>query len=196
MTRKVCFVFIVLTWITNINAQQVSPKEGRTEQKIFTRNGKVTFVSDAPLEKIRATNTKGMSVIDLSSGKIEWAVLIRAFQFKKALMQEHFNENYMESSKYPKASFKGQILNIDNIDFSTPGDYDIDIKGMIIVRGIEKEFESDGKIHVSENGIKANSYFDLVLEDYGIEIPGVVKDNISKTVQVMVEADYQVMTPN
>ena len=78
-------------------------------QKYFTKDGKVSFYSDALMEKIEAHNTKAASVIDAENGQMEFAVLIKAFQFEKALMQEHFNENYMESSTYPKASFKGKI---------------------------------------------------------------------------------------
>ena len=78
-------------------------------QKYFTREGKVTFISEAPIEKIEAVNQSATAVLDTESNRIEFAILIKAFQFEKALMQEHFNENYMESSTFPKATFKGQI---------------------------------------------------------------------------------------
>ena len=92
-------------------------------QRYFTKAGKVSFLSDASVEKIEATTNTGTCVLDASSGKIEFAVLIKSFQFEKALMQEHFNENYMESSKYPKAIFKGQIVEWSNIDLSKDGNY-------------------------------------------------------------------------
>ena len=79
-------------------------------QKYFTRNGNISFHSDTPMEKIEGHNKNSTAVIDAESGKLEFAVLIKAFHFEKALMEEHFNENYMESNKFPKASFKGQIL--------------------------------------------------------------------------------------
>ena len=90
-------------------------------QKYFTRSGKISFYSDTPMEKIEAKNGSATSVLDTESGKMEFAVLIKGFQFAKSLMQDHFNENYMESSKYPKALFKGEISNIDDVDFGHDG---------------------------------------------------------------------------
>ena len=78
-------------------------------QKYFSKTGKITFTSQAPLEKIEAQNTSASTVLDIGTGAMEWAVLIKGFKFDKALMEEHFNENYMESSTYPKAKFKGKI---------------------------------------------------------------------------------------
>src|SRR5690606_25912300 len=93
--------------------------------KYFTKEGKISFSSDAPMEKIEAHNRKANSVIDAASGKMEWSVLIKAFQFEKALMQEHFNENYMESDKFPKAVFKGVIQQHDKIDWTKDGVHNV-----------------------------------------------------------------------
>ncbi|MEK7253941.1 MAG: YceI family protein, partial [Bacteroidota bacterium] len=90
--------------------------QGIQAQKYFTREGKITFVSDAAMEKIEAVTNSATSVIDMATGAVEFAVLIKGFQFKKALMQEHFNENYMESSKFPKATFKGKIDNFSSVN--------------------------------------------------------------------------------
>jgi polyisoprenoid-binding protein YceI len=160
-------------------------------QKYFTKTGEISFHSDAPMEKIEAVNTKATSVIDTESGAMQWSVLIKAFAFEKALMEEHFNENYMESSKFPKATFKGQIDNLAEIDFTKPGEYMVDVTGMLDIHGVSKEVKTKGLFKVTESGIEGNCSFTVLLADYGIEIPAVVADNISKSVDITIKADYK-----
>ena len=160
-------------------------------QKYFTRNGNISFLSEAPLEKIEAVNQKASSVMDVESGRIEFAVLIKAFHFEKALMQEHFNENYMESSKYPKAKFKGYIVDISKVDFSTDGTYPVRVKGTMMIHGVSNEIEVDAVFIIQDGEISARSNFELAVADYDIKIPKVVKDNIAKTVMVRVALDYE-----
>ncbi len=161
-------------------------------QKYFTRTGKIVFSSDAALEKIEAVNQKSTSVIDVESGKMEFAVLIKAFQFEKALMQEHFNENYMESDKYPKAKFKGSIVDMSTVDLTTDGTYPVKVKGNLTIHGVTNEVEVDGTFTVLAGAISASSTFDIAVADYEIDIPKVVRDNIAKIVSIVVEMDYEV----
>ena len=160
-------------------------------QKYFTKEGKITFTSETPLEKIEAVNNSTVSIWDLESGRMEFAALIKAFQFEKALMQEHFNENYMESDKFPKATFKGQIANIKEVDLSKDGTYDVIVKGPLTIHGETKEIETNGKIIVTGGVPSSEASFPLTVADYGIEIPGVVRDNIAKEVQVVVRCEYK-----
>jgi len=160
-------------------------------QKYFTREGKVAFFSDAPMEKIEAQNSSATSVVDLESGRMEFAVLIKAFQFEKALMQEHFNENYMESSKFPKATFKGAVTNMDEIDLSKDGTYTADVKGELTIHGVTQEVETEGTFVVEGGAISAQSSFEVAVSDYKIEIPAVVRDNIAKIVRIDVDIDYE-----
>jgi polyisoprenoid-binding protein YceI len=162
-------------------------------QKIFTKTGEITFYSDAPVEKIEAVNHKASSVIDTETGAMQWSVLIKAFSFEKALMEEHFNENYMESSKYPKGTFKGKIENLNEVDFSKNGKYNAVISGTLEIHGVAREVKTSGQFIVSEKGISGTSEFKVVLSEYGIQIPSVVVDNISKTVDVSVKAQYQIL---
>lgn len=143
------------------------------------------------MEKIEAHNNSATSVIDLASGKMEFAVLIKAFQFKKALMQEHFNENYMESSKYPKAVFKGHITNLKDIGFGTEGTYAANVAGDITIHGVTKSIEATGQFVVNDGIIAATSSFELTVADFDIEIPALVRDKIAKTVAVTFKGDYQ-----
>jgi hypothetical protein len=162
------------------------------QSRYFTKNGKVFFSASSPLEKIEANNEKATSIIDVSSGAIEFAVLMKAFIFDKALMQEHFNENYVESDKFPKATFKGSVTNIKSVDLTKNGVYPVKVKGMLTMHGETKEVLADGSLTVKDGGITAGkSQFKILLEDYKIEIPSVVKDKISKEVQIDVDLNYE-----
>ncbi len=160
-------------------------------QKYFSKSGKITFYSDAPLEKIEAHNTTASTVLDATTGNFEWAVLIKGFQFEKALMQEHFNENYMESDKYPKAVFKGRIDNLSQVNFSKDGEYTVKASGNLEMHGVTQPVMVEGKLKVKGESISASGKFNVKVEDYKIQIPKVVADNIAKVVEVTVSADYQ-----
>ena len=160
-------------------------------QKYFTRAGKISFYSDTPIEKIEAHNTKATSVFDRETGRMEFAVLIKAFQFEKALMQEHFNENYMESSKFPKASFKGQIDSFPVLDLSKDGEYQVQVNGEMTIHGIAQPLTTRGLISIQGDKITASASFDIRVADYEIEIPALVRENIAKVVKVEVDILYQ-----
>lgn len=164
---------------------------GLSAQKYYTKTGKVSFYSDAPMEQIEAENHKATSVIDTETGAMQWSVLVKAFAFEKSLMEEHFNENYMESSQFPKATFKGSITNMSSINLSSDGQYRAEIKGTLEIHGVSQEVTTTGIFTVSGGEIMGSCEFEVSLADYDIEIPAVVADNISKTVLIKVNADYQ-----
>ncbi len=180
----VCMVAFMLTSVSSTFAQT----------KYFTREGKATFSSKAPMEQIEAVNKKVTSVVDISNGQMEFSVLIKAFEFPKALMQEHFNENYMESDKFPKATFKGQITNNSDIKWTTDGTYTAKVSGKMTIHGVTKDFTGEGQIVVQAGRITASSTFNILLADYNIKIPSVVKDKISETVKVGIELNYEPYT--
>jgi polyisoprenoid-binding protein YceI len=165
----------------------------QAQDKYFTRNGKVNFVSDAPLEKIPATNTQGTSVFVTQTGQFEFAVLMKAFEFEKALMQEHFNENYAESDKFPKAGFKGVITNITTVNLLKDGVYPITVKGKFTMHGVTNDKTIEGTIEVKDGKVVGKSNFEVNINDYGIQIPSLVRDKVSKIVKVTVEAPYAKM---
>jgi polyisoprenoid-binding protein YceI len=162
-------------------------------QKYFSKTGKISFYSDAPLEKIEAHNTSASTVLDVATGNMEWAVLIQGFKFEKSLMQEHFNENYMESTKFPKAKFKGKIDNLSSVNFKKDGEYPVEVSGQLEVRGVTNPVTAQGTITVKNGTISAKSKFSVLVADYKIEIPKLVADNISKNVEITVLTDYQLM---
>lgn len=155
-------------------------------QKYFTKKGKITFYSKTKVEDIEAVNNRVTSVLDASTGKIEFAALITAFEFEKALMQEHFNENYMESTKYPKAVFKGSINDFDKIDLKKDGTYAVTISGQLTMHGVTKTINEKGSITVATGKISAKCDFKVLLKDYKIKIPSAVGQNIAEEISVSV----------
>ncbi len=162
-------------------------------QKFFTRDAQIKFNSETPMEKIEALNKSGTCVLDVASGKMEWKVLIKGFLFEKALMQEHFNENYMESSTFPSAQFKGQITNLSEINFTQDGKYKVKVGGKLTIHGQERDVNLDGTLKVSKGALEMLSNFVVKPEDYEISIPSLVKDKIAKEINVTVSAALQSM---
>ena len=104
-------------------------------------------------------------------------------------MQEHFNEDYMESDKFSKSEFKGQIVNNSAVNYTKPGTYNVQVKGMLTIHGVTKEVQTNGTIKVDNGGLKTNSTFTLAVADYGIVIPRLVRDKIAKNVKITVDAE-------
>lgn len=157
----------------------------------YTKSGSVSFYSKAPLEDIEAHNTNAVSIMDVESGAIEFAILIKAFKFEKALMQEHFNENYLESSKYPKATFKGNITNLYAIDFSNNGKYSATIEGKMTIHGVARKMTIRGQFIVDGNEISGSANFPITIADHDIRIPKIVRDNIAQVVKVYSSFDFK-----
>ena len=160
-------------------------------QNYFTKNGQISFFSKSPLENITAANNQVVSVLNSATGDIKFSVIIKGFQFKKALMQEHFNENYMESEKYPKASFSGTVTDISKVDFSKNGDYRVTVSGDLTIHGVTKKITSPATIVVNAGKLNSNAVFNVLLADYNISVPKVVENNISKTIEVKVNCIYE-----
>jgi polyisoprenoid-binding protein YceI len=163
---------------------------GAVAQKYFTKSGKISFFSQAMNENIEAENKSAVSIFDATTGTIECQVLMTGFEFEKDLMQKHFNENYVESSKYPKSVFKGTITNMAKIDLKKDGVYDADVKGTLELHGVKKEVKAKAKFTVKGGKVSATCEFDIKLEDYKIERPTVVKDKVADSIKIMVSASY------
>lgn len=164
----------------------VSTFAGYAQGKYFTKTGKIDFFSKAALEDIEAKNKTVTAVIDSKSGAIQFAVQMKGFEFEKQLMQQHFNENYVESDKYPKGEFKGSITNNSDINYAKDGTYNAKVKGRLTIHGITKDVETTGTIKVNGGNLDATSSFNILLSDYKISIPAVVKDKISNSIRITV----------
>ncbi|MBL7872205.1 MAG: YceI family protein [Cyclobacteriaceae bacterium] len=157
----------------------------------MTRSGQISFFSKTPMENIEAVNNEVTSLLDMGKGEIVFAVLIKGFHFDRALMEEHFNENYMESTKFPKATFQGKITNTSKIDFTKDGTYEALVEGDLTIHGVKQRQTAAGTITIKAGKIAATSTFIVKLADYHVEIPSLVVEKISKTVEIKVSCQYE-----
>lgn len=162
-------------------------------QKYFTKSGRIDFSATAPSspEKIEAVHKTVTCVLDVATGQLQFSLLIQGFTFERALMQEHFNENYMESGKFPKAEFKGAITNNSAVNYSKDGDYTVTVKGKLTLHGEAREVETTGKISIKGGKISASANFSAVLSEYKIEVPALVSDKVSKTATIKVACSLE-----
>ena len=156
-------------------------------QRYITKNGYIRFFSSTPVEDIKAHNRQVQAALDSQSGKLVFKVLMKSFSFKKALMQEHFNEKFIESHKYPNSNFKGKIVNLDDINFKKDGEYPAKVEGKLTIHGVTQAIEEEGTITVKNDTAHAESQFRITVADYDIEIPSTVRKNIAKEVEVTVD---------
>jgi polyisoprenoid-binding protein YceI len=159
-------------------------------QKYMTKNGYIGFFSHSAMEDIKGDNNQVAGVLDISTGEMVFQVLIKSFHFEKALMEEHFNENYMESDKFPKSTFRGKITNLSSVDFTKQGKSDVTVEGDLNMHDVTNKISAKGTVEVVQGGVIAVSKFNIVPEDYKITIPGVVRDNIAKTLEISVNMKY------
>jgi hypothetical protein len=172
----------------NINGQ---PVQSVREGKYFTKAGKISLFSKTALENIDATNKSTACILDSKSGEIQFGVLMKSFEFKKALMQEDFNKNFIESKKFPKAEFSGQLTNNAEIKYTTDGTYTTRVKGKLTLHGITKDLETSGIVVIKSGKISVSSTFNILLTDYNIKVPKVQRSQISDTIKITVECNLE-----
>jgi polyisoprenoid-binding protein YceI len=155
-------------------------------QKIISRKSKVTFFSDAAIEDITATTLKGSGIIDLSKNEFAFSIPIKEFEFEKSLMKEHFNEKYMESDKFPKATFVGKISGFD----SNAATQQVNAVGKMTIHGVTRDVDLPATMKKSSTGYEVSSKFIVRLEDYKVAIPSLLFQNIAEQVEVTVEFSF------
>ena len=159
----------------------------------MTRDGYIKFYSHTAIEDITAENKAVGSIINSGTGEVVITLKMTDFQFEKKLMQEHFNENYVESEKFPKATFKGFITDNNKIDYSKKGVYEVMVKGDMTIHGVTRQVSAAGTVEVIKDGIIAKTSFKLNPEDYDISIPGVVRNKIANEMEISADMKYEVM---
>jgi len=164
---------------------------GAAQNRYFTKTGTILFSAGTAVEDIDGTNKSVTSVFDATTGQIEFAVLVKGFEFKRGLMQEHFNENYLESDRFPKSTFKGKFEDLSKVSFTKDGTYPVAVKGTLEVHNVKKEVSVPGTIVIDKGIISSTASFKIKLEDYDVKIPGAVKDKISPTVEIKVNCTYK-----
>jgi len=160
----------------------------QAQDKYFTKTGKISFYSITSLENVEAVNKTAGAILDAKTGSVQFAALMKGFEFKKALMQEHFNENYIESDQYPKAEFRGSIINNADVNYAKDGTYPVKVKGQLTLHGTSKEVEAPGTLQIQGGKVDVSSTFTVLVSDFKISIPSIVKDKINNNVKVVVEA--------
>ncbi|MGF6926202.1 polyisoprenoid-binding protein YceI [Chitinophaga sp. W2I13] len=172
-----------------IFAVALLPVVTASAQDVYScKNTRLSFFSSSPLEDIEAKTDKGASALNTKTKEVFFKVPISSFQFKKKLMQEHFNENYLESDKYPFAEFKGKIN--ESPEFSKDGTYPVTITGTLNIHGVEKSYTAKGTITAQGTTLTAVSTFNVRVADHGIKIPSLVVQNVAEVVAVTVNAVY------
>jgi hypothetical protein len=164
---------------------------GSSQEKYLCRNGHIWIYSHTPLEDIEAHNNEAASVLNASAGDLAFQVLIKSFKFRRALMEEHFNENFMQSSRYPKSDFKGKITNLDSINLSKPGIYAATAEGSLTIHNKTNKIRQNGTIEVKDGKLYLKAKFNVIPQDYDIEIPSTVRDKIGKNMEVNVDMVYE-----
>lgn len=157
-------------------------------QTLITRNGYVGFFSKTPFEDIKAENHQANAVIDFNKKNIAVALLVKSFLFRKELMQEHFNENYAESDKYPKATFSGKYNG--EINQLKNGLYNVSVNGSVTFHGVTKNIQVPAVMEVKGDKLFCKSNFQLLPSDFNIVIPALVKDKIAKQIDVSILLEY------
>ncbi len=170
------------------------PSKSRAQTALGSREASISFFSQAPLEDIDAKSTRVISSLDTHTGEIRFEVPIRSFIFKNKRMQEHFNENFLESDRYPTATFKGHYQG--DIHTGRNGSYAVTVTGGLTLHGIGKTYSVPAVLRVSGQVITAAATFKIALADHKIRIPRLLTRNIAEVVEVQVMATYPLQDNN
>lgn len=181
MQKRLLLLFITVIGITSAKAQDIW----------ITRNGNVVFHAGTSLEDIDGTNSEVASLFNIKTGDLAFQVPIKSFHFKRALMEDHFNENYMESNKFPKSTFNGRVTDISKINFTKDGTYPVTVEGDLMIHGFTKKVNVPGTITITGGKINAAANFKVLISDYNIPIPGVVSEKIAKEAVIELKCNYE-----
>ncbi len=187
--RKLTLAIAILATVSFLSVN------GQTSEKYVSKNTHIKFFSTTPVEDIEADNYASVSTIEPATGEVVFSVPMQSFEFEKAMMQKHFNnEHFLVTSEYPKAKFKGTITNLDEIDFAKNGEYKAEIQGEMTIKDKTNPITETGTITVSGKDLEVNSVFDITLADYGIMFDEgeMVSKKIGKTLEITVTGKYQV----
>jgi hypothetical protein len=186
---------LALSFISLVAAITLQAQVDKYANTFACTTGKIHFFSATPIEDIDATSEKAVCVLNTLTKKVYAKVAMTTFQFPKELMEEHFNENYVESEKYPYGILDATI--VEDIDFTKDGTYDVTLKGTFEVHGVKQEREIKGKL-VIKNGqpVSATATFVVKLADHKIKIPKAVVTNIAEDIKIDVDFALSKYTKN
>lgn len=177
---------IAISWI--IIAVAVAPASA---QEYFTKNGHIAFFSKTVFEDISAFHNQVISILNVQTGEIRFSLLNKAFHFPKAKMEEDFNDEYIESDRYPRSTFAGSVDHITEINFAKDGSWPVVVTGDLLIHGVIKRITIPGTLTVKSGQISVSSSFRILPEDYHIKIPSILSYKVAKSIDVTVECLYQ-----
>jgi polyisoprenoid-binding protein YceI len=178
--KKLIFSLILMNVCVHLHAQKL----------YSTKTGQIKFNASSPLEKIMAVNDQVDSKMIDKTGQIVFSVLIKSFRFENQLMEDHFNENYMESSKFPKAEFKGYITNVSSVNFSKDGKYAITLDGTLEIHGTSQKVSANGMMTIEGGKPTITGTFKVAMKDYGIT-GSYIGGKIANEAEVSVNCKYE-----
>lgn len=161
-----------------------------SQGKFISKNAYISFYSSTPMEDILGESNEAVTILNAETGEIAFQALMTTFHFKRALMEEHFNENYMESTKFPKAKFTGKIEGFNKDILKNPAT-EVKVTGTLSVHGVDKTITIPVKLGQENGKLVGTAKFKVTPEDYGIAIPSLVRDKIAKQMEVTVKTEYQ-----
>lgn len=176
---KISSLFIAVFSFISVNAQQY-----------YTKTGTIKFFSHTDVEDIKAENRNVVSIIDSKTGALEFSLLMKSFDFTNDLMEQHFNESYVESEKYPKATFKGKITDISKVDFTKNGTYTVTYSGKLKIKDVTKDITGTATIVVKDGKATATTKLKIKPKDYNISIPATAATKIAEELDVDIIMDY------
>ena len=172
------------------------PGRAWAQGKYLTKAGHISFFSASIMEDIEARNDKVAAVFDLGTGQLAFSVPVHDFQFKRTLMQEHFNENYMESDKFPKATFTGQLVNAAQVLRQLPGGgQNVEAEGSLTLHGVTRKTIVTGTLQLRDGQLVVFAYFNIAPADFAIDIPLLVREHIAKSVSVRINLTCEPLRP-
>lgn len=186
MKKTVFITALLLLTAYNLYAQDLQ----------LTRNGQISFFSSTPVEDIKAVNNEVSSVLNTKTASLQFVVLIKGFQFRKAAMQEHFNEKeYLNSDKFPKSEFKGTVTDLSKVNFKKDGTYPVTVEGTLTLHGVSNKINIPGIVTIKAGKVSASSKFTIRLADYNVTVPTIVSSKIAERVDITVNCNYEPYQP-
>lgn len=174
--KRFVFIVLLLGMLTHLYGQE----------KYLDKEGYISFFSEAPVEDIKAQNNQVLALLDFDENELKVQLLVKSFLFEKALMREHFNENYMESHKYPKATFIGQVAGLDQIGQDQSP---VEIKGFLKIKNSEKQLQLKAVLNRTNNVVFLKGTFVVAVSDFDIKIPMSVVNNIAE--ELTIDFEFQ-----
>lgn len=180
MTRLILFI------LASASLLLAGTAPAHAQGKFMTKSGFVSFFSASVVEDIEAKNQQVAAVVDLSMGQLAFSLPIKGFVFKRSLMQEHFNENYLESDKFPKATFTGKLVNFDAATLAGAGPRPVQVEGDLTLHGVTRRVQVPGTLELKNGQLLATAAFPVAPADYKVEVPALVRNSIAKIMTVRV----------